>query len=379
MSAPPNDDRRRRTGLEWVCEPPPHGRPALCVVIHDVAPATWTDCLRLFEAVREVADIALTWLVVPCWHGSEARSPAFEATLERLLVDGHELALHGYTHRDSAAPASGWRSRFLRGVYTEGEGEFAALDPDEARRRIALGLAWFDERGWPVSGFVAPAWLLGDGAWEAVRSHPFIYTTTWSHFHCLMPREKQSDPHRTGRQQRAPQESEPQEPEPQEPEPQESEPQELGAQQPEHPQRQLSPPPLKPSFPRRREPKFAAPPLQHRDALLSPSLVYTARNRTGRIISPPAAWMLARLLRDAPLVRLALHPRDARHPALLRHAQELIAHLLQTRVALTKAGFAHQWAGATSKAPNTRPGTSASAPAPRSSADSHSAADRRAR
>ena len=37
----------------------------LCVSIHDVAPATWTDCLRLVQAVRAVADIPLTWLVVP--------------------------------------------------------------------------------------------------------------------------------------------------------------------------------------------------------------------------------------------------------------------------------------------------------------------------
>ncbi|WP_370661694.1 DUF2334 domain-containing protein [Massilia aquatica] len=307
MSAPPNEPHRVWAGVHAVCEAASlEERPALCVVIHDVAPATWPDCLRLSQAVREVADIPLTWLVVPRWHGSAARLPAVEAALGGLLADGHELALHGYTHLDTAAPASTWRSRFLRSVYTEGEGEFAALGVDEARRRMALGLAWFDERGWPVDGFVAPAWLLGAGAWEALRGHPFVYTTTWSHFHCLMP-------------------------------------------------------------------------AGHHAALLSPSLVYAARNRTGRIVTPPAASMLAWLLRDAPLVRLALHPRDAHHPALLRHAQKLIEHLLQSRAALTKAGFAHQWLAATSTAPNTRPATSASAPAPHSSADSHSAADRRAR
>nr|WP_267877342.1 polysaccharide deacetylase family protein [Massilia mucilaginosa] len=321
----------------------------MCVVIHDVAPATWPDCLRLLQAVREVADIPLTWLVVPRWHGSAARSPALEAALGHLLADRHEMALHGYTHLDTAARANGWRSRFLRGVYTEGEGEFAALDVAEARRRIARGLAWFDQRRWPVSGFVAPAWLLGDGAWEAVRGHPFVYTTTWRHFHCLMPTEAQSEP------------AEP------------------GPHQAVQRQRRLPPLSLNPLFPRWREPKFAAPAPQRSEALHSPSLVYAARNRTGRIVSPPAARMLATLLRDAPLVRLALHPRDAHHPALLRHAQKLIEHLLQSRVALTKAGFASQWLGATSTAPNTRPATSASAPAPRSSADSHSAADRRAR
>ncbi|MCE3606586.1 polysaccharide deacetylase family protein [Massilia sp. P8910] len=250
---------------------PPNERAALCVVIHDVAPATWPDCRHLLRAVRAVADIPLTWLAVPRWHGGEGRSLVCDTALDGLLADGHEIALHGYTHVDTAAPGGGWRGRFLRSVYTEGEGEFAALDADEARRRIDLGLAWCDERGWPASGFVAPAWLLSNGAWEAVRSYPFLYTTTWSHFHLLMP-----------------------------------------------------PSPT---------------------ALLSPSLVYAARNRTGRIVSPRLAWTLARLLHASPLIRLALHPRDARHPALVRHAQQLIEHLLQSRVALTKSGFARQWRG----------------------------------
>lgn len=348
MPAPPNERGRVRIGPEAMGAPA-HGSRALCVVIHDVAPATWPDCLRLLHAVREVADIPLTWLVVPRWHGSEARSPAFEAALDSLLAGGHELALHGYTHLDTAARARDWRSRFLRGVYTEGEGEFAALHADEARRRINLGLAWLEERGWPVHGFVAPAWLLGEGAWEAVRGYPFLYTTTWSHFHCLMPEERQSQPR------------------------------EPCQQQPGQPYRLLSAEPLRPSFPHRREPKSVAPPTQHSGALLSPSLVYAARNRSGRIISPRAASVLAWLMRDSSLVRLALHPRDAHHPALLRHAQSLIAHLLQSRTALTKASFARQWTGATSTAPSIRPATSASGPARHSSADIHSAADRPAR
>src|SRR5262249_28127359 len=30
----------------------------------------------------------------------------------------------------------------------------------------------------PLRGFVAPAWLLGDGAWHALRRQPFDYTCT---------------------------------------------------------------------------------------------------------------------------------------------------------------------------------------------------------
>lgn len=236
---------------------------ALCVAIHDVAPENWADCARLAEAVRAVADIPLSWLVVPRFHGSVARSADVDHALGAMLARGHELVLHGYTHRDMDPIGPGLYQRFLRTVYTEGEGEFSAIGAAGARRKIEQGLAWFRARGWPVSGFVAPAWLLGRDAWPVLSEFPFAYTTTISHLHLLRP---------------------------------------------------------------------------HR-ALLAPSLVYTARNRTGRLLSPALAGTLAALLQPAPLVRLALHPRDARHPALLRHAQRLVERLLDSRAALTKAAF----------------------------------------
>ncbi len=66
-----------------------------------------------------------------------------------------------------------------------GEGEFAALDAAEAARRLELGQAWFRQRDWPLRGFVAPAWLLSEGAWRALRQSPFDYTTTLTRFHLL--------------------------------------------------------------------------------------------------------------------------------------------------------------------------------------------------
>lgn len=234
---------------------------ALCVAIHDVAPVTWPECARLFEAVRAVADIPLTWLVVPCYHGNGVSPPGYERLLGELLDAGHELALHGYTHLDTAAPTFGGRLR--RKVYTQSEGEFAAVGRAEAREKIEQGLAWFARRHWPVSGFVAPAWLLGPQAWAAVRDFPFDYTTTLTHFHLLQPRR----------------------------------------------------------------------------ALLAPTLVYAARNGAGRVLSPPLASAIAALGQARPLLRVALHPRDAHYPALLRHAQQLIAQLLCERRPLTKAAF----------------------------------------
>lgn len=240
---------------------------ALCVSIHDVAPATWPDCLRLLAATRAVAEIPLTLLVVPQYHGNPARSASYESMLGSLLAQGHELALHGYTHLDSEPARGGLYRRFLRTVFTNGEGEFSAIDAAEAGRRLQLGLAWFRQRNWPVKGFVAPAWLMSEGAWTAVREFPFEYTTTLGRFYLL-------------------------------------------------PQRQ---------------------------ALISPTLVYAARNAAGRFVSPYWANSLADCLTMAPLVRLSLHPQDAHYPALMRHYQQLLAELLRSRQPLTKSTFAHIW------------------------------------
>jgi predicted deacetylase len=158
-------------------------------------------------------------------------------------------------------------------VYARGEAEFAALDATRAAWRIASGRAWFSARGWPLSGFVAPAWLLGPGAWHALREEPgvqapsFLYTTTWTRLHWL------------------------------------------------HPAR----------------------------SLWAPSLVYTARNRAGRVLSPGLIDLARLVQRDAPLVRLGLHPADARHPALLRHMQRVLTAMLRERDAVTKVAFAHQY------------------------------------
>lgn len=257
----------------------PNEPPALCVSIHDVAPATWSECMHLLHAIRAVADIPLSWLVVPQYHGSTLRSRACETTLGALQAQGHELVLHGYTHVDPCPPGGSLGSRFLRTVYTRREGEFAALGAAEARRRIELGLAWFSERGWPVCGFVAPAWLLGPQVLPLLADYPFTYTTTFTRFHLLRPAS----------------------------------------------------------------------------SLFAPALVYAARNGLGRVVSPRLGSMAAALSARAPLVRLALHPRDAHHPALVRHAQHLTERLLASRPALTKAEFARRLAGLPSSTAPTYP------------------------
>ena len=149
----------------------------VCIVLHDAAPSTRAACVRTLAAVREVAgDAPVTILAVPRYHG-EMPTAEFEAWLGERARRGDELALHGCTHRDDGTP-SGWLDGLRRRRYTRGEGEFWSLSRAEALARIDIGLEWFARNGWPLSGFVAPAWLLGPGAREALIERPFDYTAT---------------------------------------------------------------------------------------------------------------------------------------------------------------------------------------------------------
>ncbi|MGZ5132667.1 MAG: DUF2334 domain-containing protein [Caldimonas sp.] len=148
----------------------------VCVVLHDVAASTRAACGRTLAAVAEVADVPLTLLAVPRYHG-EAPTRELEEWLGMRSRRGDEIALHGWTHRDELPPV-GALDRLRRRHYTRSEGEFWALPEAEASWRIDAGVAWFRDQGWPLAGFVAPAWLLGPGAWAALAKQRFEYTAT---------------------------------------------------------------------------------------------------------------------------------------------------------------------------------------------------------
>lgn len=157
-----------------------------CIVLHDVAPPTWAACEWMLARLAEIGPFPVTLLAVPNYHGC-GRDPAFERWLARRAQGGDEVALHGFEHLDSAPP-KGSIDWLRRRVYTRGEGEFWSLSTDEAARRLDLGLRWLRELDIVPSGFVAPAWLLGAQAWEAVRQRDFDYTCTLAHLHLLAGR-----------------------------------------------------------------------------------------------------------------------------------------------------------------------------------------------
>ncbi|MGC4079994.1 MAG: DUF2334 domain-containing protein [Rubrivivax sp.] len=154
----------------------------VAVVVHDVAASRWAGCARVIAQAQRIArergvKLPMTLLVVPQMHG-QAAPPDFLHWLRRQARAGHELALHGYTHLDEGPEPTSLLERWRRQSYTAGEGEFAALGREQAAERLRLGLQWAEREGLPMAGFVAPAWLLGDEAWHAVRAGPFGYTCT---------------------------------------------------------------------------------------------------------------------------------------------------------------------------------------------------------
>ena len=162
---------------------PPQSDRAFCLVLHDVAPATLASCRRLLDALAAIGDVPVTLLAVPRYHG-QPRDAAFERWLNERTENGDEVALHGYTHLDDRPPR-GLVDYLRRRHYTRGEGEFSDLPYAEAKLRLAAGLKWLREIGIEPQGFVAPAWLLGEGGWRALREQPFAYTCTLRRIHLL--------------------------------------------------------------------------------------------------------------------------------------------------------------------------------------------------
>jgi predicted deacetylase len=105
------------------------------------------------------------WQQAPIIAGS-----AFASRLRSWAERGFEIFLHGFYHRDTSGHAKAL-DRIRGRLMTAGEGEFLGLDRAEAISRIASGRALLEDiTGGPIAGFIAPAWLYGRGALEALEA-----------------------------------------------------------------------------------------------------------------------------------------------------------------------------------------------------------------
>lgn len=160
----------------------------LVIAMHDVTPATWPACMALLSALDEVCPVPKSLLVIPNYHQAPTarNSERFCRLMTERLALGDELVLHGYAHLDDQPPG-GFIDQLIRTRYTAGEGEFSAIPLATARARMQAGAAWFAANGWPLHGFVAPAWLMNAATWQALDALPLRYTTTLQRFYLLHP------------------------------------------------------------------------------------------------------------------------------------------------------------------------------------------------
>lgn len=227
----------------------------LLMSIHDVSPrfAYEVEChADRFAATGAGHRFAM--LVVPNhWGNAPLAGSGFGARLRQWAAQGVEMFVHGWFHRDEArhdGPMNRWRARHM----TAGEGEFLGLGLDEASQRMADGRKLIEDIiSAPVAGFIAPAWLYGDGARDALNQSGFAiaedHMRVWS-------------------------------------------------------------------------------PLDGAILARGPVITWASRSRTRIASSLFAAGVLRRVLRPAPVVRVAVHPGDMHVPALIRSIDTTIAGLM---------------------------------------------------
>ncbi len=149
----------------------PNSERRLLASIHDVSPRFIDEVDRLADRlVRRLGSPRFAMLVVPDHWGKApiAQDAAFHRRLRDWHASGIEIFVHGWFHRDEIRHAGGVATFKARHM-TAGEGEFLGLDRDEALRRMIGGKALIENIiGAPTDGFVAPAWLYGPGAMEAL-------------------------------------------------------------------------------------------------------------------------------------------------------------------------------------------------------------------
>lgn len=156
--------------------------------IHDVSPRFESEVDELLGLLRPHVQKRLAMLVVPNHWGEAPIRPGstFASRLRKWAEEGIEMMLHGFTHRDDSSH-QGAGNRLRAGVMTAGEGEFLGLSRSEAQSRIHEGRALIEDViGRPIDGFVAPAWLYGPGAMEALAESDIPLAE--DHFRVWSPR-----------------------------------------------------------------------------------------------------------------------------------------------------------------------------------------------
>lgn len=164
-----------------------HPRKLICS-IHDVGPRFEREVDILAEKFdKALGNARFAMLVVPD-HWGEAKladAPAYRRRLREWSDAGVEMFVHGWFHRDASEHSGLAKLKAER--MTAGEGEFLGLSREEALRRMVEGKALIEDAiGREAAGFVAPAWLYGEGAHAALGEAGFALAE--DHFRVWQPK-----------------------------------------------------------------------------------------------------------------------------------------------------------------------------------------------
>jgi predicted deacetylase len=163
-----------------------HGK-LLLASIHDVGPRSEREVDQLATLLSGIlGGPRFAMLVVPDHWGAAplAQAPAFQRRLRDWADAGVEMFVHGWFHKD-LAEHTGLAAIKARHM-TASEGEFLGLPRDVAAQRMADGRKLIEDIiGRPVAGFIAPAWLYGPGAREALAESGFALAE--DHFRVWQP------------------------------------------------------------------------------------------------------------------------------------------------------------------------------------------------
>ncbi|KQM13354.1 DUF2334 domain-containing protein [Novosphingobium sp. Leaf2] len=159
----------------------------LLASIHDVSPRFEGEVDRLADLItRRLGPSRYAMLVVPDHWGQAplSNASAFQARLRAWADCGIEMFVHGWYHRDTSdhQGAASLKARHM----TAGEGEFLGLSYADALQRMRDGKALVEDViGRPAAGFIAPAWLYGPGAMQALGECGFALAE--DHFRVWQP------------------------------------------------------------------------------------------------------------------------------------------------------------------------------------------------
>ena len=153
----------------------PAANKRLLASIHDVGPGSERQVEQLCTLLEaRIGSPRFAMLVVPDHWGEHPLkgNPAFQAKMRAWADAGIEMFVHGWFHKDTATHSGA--AQFKARHMTAGEGEFLGLDEATALRRMREGKALIEDIiGRETAGFIAPAWLYGDGANAALKQAGF--------------------------------------------------------------------------------------------------------------------------------------------------------------------------------------------------------------